>query len=475
MIKRPNLLNISTILILISTALFISGCGGGGSGSTVTGSVSTPPASPWTQPTGLTDNISPDGQNAVSAQVTMDNNGNAVIAWEQSDGSNLQVFMSEYRSGSWTHPSGLTDNISPDGQDGFSQKVAMDNNGNAIIAWKQNDGTNDQIFKSEYRSGSWTHPSNLTDNISPDGQAARFSQVAMDNNGNAIVVWRQNDGSNHQLFKSEYRSGSWTHPSNLTDNISPDGQSTYNPQVAMDDNGNAIIIWLQSDGSNNQIFKSEYRSGSWTHPSNLTDNISPDGQDADYPQVAMDNNGNAVIVWEQSDGTNDQIFKSEYRSGTWTHPSGLSDNISPDGQNAVTVQAAMDDNGNVLISWEQSDGSNNQIFMSEYRSGSWTHPSGLSDNISPDGQNADDSHIAMDNNGNAVIVWRQSDSSNNQIFMSEYRSASWTHPSGLADNISPDGQAAGFPKVAMDNNDNAVIVWEQTDGSNYQIFISEYR
>jgi hypothetical protein len=83
----------------------------------------------------------------------------------------------------------------------------------------------------------------------------------------------------------------------------------------MDDNGNAIITWYQSDGFKNQIFKSEYRGGVWHHPSSLTDNISPDGQSASYPQVAMDNNGNAIITWEQLDGSNWQIFKSEYRWG----------------------------------------------------------------------------------------------------------------------------------------------------------------
>jgi hypothetical protein len=55
---------------------------------------------------------------------------------------------------------------------------------------------------------------------------------------------------------------SWIHPADLADNISPDGQDAYivcSPQVAMDDNGDAIITWEQSDGSNWQIFKSEYR------------------------------------------------------------------------------------------------------------------------------------------------------------------------------------------------------------------------
>ncbi|MCD6497139.1 MAG: hypothetical protein J7M25_02410 [Deltaproteobacteria bacterium] len=137
----------------------------------------------------------------------------------------------------------------------------------------------------------------------------------MDDNGNAIIVWQQSDGSSLQIFKAEYRNGQWTIPADLTDNIGPDGQDAVGPEVAMDDNGNAIIVWEQSDGSNIQIFKSEYRGGQWTLPADLTDNISPDGQDAVGPEVAMDDNGNAIIVWfQQPDGGGSyQVFKSEYR------------------------------------------------------------------------------------------------------------------------------------------------------------------
>jgi hypothetical protein len=429
----------------------------------------------WINPFTVYDNISPDGQNASSPQVAMDNNGNAIITWYQSDISNFQIFKSEYRGGVWTYPSSLLDNISPDGQSADSPQVAMDNNGNAIITWQQYDGSKYQIFKSEYRGGVWTHPSIPSDNISPDGQSAYSPQVAMDNNGNAIITWQQYDGSNYQIFKSEYRGGVWTHPSSLSDNISPDGQTASNPRVAMDNSGNAIIVWEQSDGADFQIFKSEYRSGIWTHPLSLSDNISPDGQDAWYPQVAMDNNGNAIITWEQSDGSTSQIFKSEYRSGVWTHPSSLSDNISPDGQDAHYPQVSMDNKGKAIITWEQSDGANNQIFNSKYRGGVWKHPASLSDNISPDGQDAYYSQVAMDNKGNAFITWEQSDGANNQIFKSEYSGGVWKHPANLSDNISPDGQDAYDTQVAVDNNGNAIITWYQSDGSNNQIFKSEYR
>lgn len=80
--------------------------------------------------------------------------------------------------------------------------------------------------------------------------------VAMNSNGNALIAWNQDN----QTYKSEYWDGAWIHPSGLTDNISPDGQDASSTQVVMDDNGNAIIGWLQpDDGDVPQIFMSEYR------------------------------------------------------------------------------------------------------------------------------------------------------------------------------------------------------------------------
>ena len=265
---------------------------------------------------GLRDNISPDGQDAFSPQVAMDDNGDAIITWEQSHDSSIwQIFMSEYRNGTWTHPNNLNDNISTDGLNATSPQVAMDDNSDAIIAWGQWDGSNNRIFKSEYRNGAWTHPSKLSDNISPDGQSASSPQVAMDVNGDAIITWEQWDGSNLQIFMSEYRNGVWTHPSGLNDHINPNGiLGAFVPQVAMDDNSDAIITWVQGDHTGKwQIFMSEYRNGAWTHPNWRTDKISPDGQNASRPQVAMGNNGDAIITWDQSDGTNLQIFMMEYR------------------------------------------------------------------------------------------------------------------------------------------------------------------
>jgi len=424
----------------------------------------------WFHPMGLQEYICPNGSNALNPKVAMDANGNALVAWEQSDGVNIQIFKSEYTNGVWTHPSSLSDNISPDGQDAYSPEVAMDETGNAIIAWIQYDGANWQTFKSERRNGIWKHPSNLSEKICPSGQNVSTSKVAM-NEESAIIVWNQSDSKQLQIFKSEYRLGAWKHPEGLDDNISIGGTYAQSPQVAMDDNNNAMIVWEQIDGSHYQIYKSEYREGAWTHPVQLSDNISPNGQNASKSQVKMDNNGNTIIVWHQTDGSVFKIFKSEYRSGIWTHPSSLADAIV---SNAFDPQVALDDNGNALIAWIQNDGVKDQVFLSEYRSGVWKYPDFLFENISPDGSNTMHSKAAMDGHGNAIVVWAQDEVSTLQIFKSEYREGVWYHPANLMDNISPAGPDAMYPQIAMSKNGNAMIVWQQKYSAINRIYISEY-
>jgi hypothetical protein len=445
----------------------------------------------WKNPKNLSDNISPDGTDIspfVDNAVAMDVHGNAIITWSQDDGINLQIFKSEYRNSVWAHPSGLSDNISPDGSNAQGPRVVMDNNdtGNAIISWGQYVGPYGQVFKCEYRNGIWSCPANLTDYISFEDMAAGYAGMAISDIGDAIIIWLEMLGyRNSPLFKAEYRNGSWTYPSNPSDKISPTGNTPEYADVAMSSNGDTIIVWDQQDASGIwQIFKSEYRNHTWTHPTSLSDNISPDGWDARLPQVAMDNNGNAIIVWHQYDGSsNVRIFKSEYRNGTWTHPSGLSDNISPYGTSAEIPDVAMDSCGNAIITWRQIDESGKlQIFKSEFRDGHWTHPSSISDHISPNGTSVSYVKVVMDASCSAIITWFQSDGIYQQAYKCEYRNGSWTCPNDPSDHISPGGSNAYgtyAPSVALDGNGNAIIVWIQYDdigsNGNRQLFMSEYR
>ncbi len=428
----------------------------------------------WTDPADIMDKISNSSEDATNAQVALSEGGDAVIVWQQSNGSNEQIFISELRSGTWTYPASLNDNISPNGEDAHSPQVDINANGDTLIAWIQSDGIVDQIFFSEYRNGTWAHPVDTDDSILPDFQYVYNPSVAISDNGDSLIVWNQSDNSRDQVFLSEYRNGTWTHPVDSSDNISPNGNDVNNPKAYINASGESLIVWQQFDGSNNQIFMSEYRNNSWSHPTSATDNISPDTTSASDPRADINDSGESIIVWRQSDSSNSQIFKSEYRNSVWTHPVDLTDNISPSAQDTFTPEVSLGNNGDAVIVWRQSNVSNDQIFMSEFRNNSWSHPSDLQDNISPNGSNAKLPSLSVNSNGETFITWQQTSGIREQIFRSEFRNSTWSHPDDLSDNFSPNDQDALKPKLSCSSNGQALIVWEQQSGSDLQVFVSEH-
>ena len=370
----------------------------------------------------------------------------------------------------WKHPSDTDDGISPD-EFATEPQVAMDGSGNAVIVWRQNNNDSHftHIFMSEYRDGTWIGPEGMADYINLDVGYPDPPQVAMDNNGNAVIVWNQSGG----VFKSECRDGIWTE---LAERISQAGRNAIYPQVAMDDSGNAVIVWWEYDVSSttsDQILACEYRNGVWTDP----ESISPNAGDAIYPQVAMDNNGNAVIVWLQKDGEGKwQICMSENRNGTWTSPEELAGDITDTSHTIFGCpQVAMDNNGNAVIVWRQQDGEDKwQIYMIEYRDGTWSTEPTI---ISPEDGDVRNPQVAMDDSGNAVIAWGQYAGSSvrgYKIFKIEYRDGAWTHPN-IDEFICLDEGPAHYPQVAMDGSGSAVIAWHQNAGGFDRIFKSEYR
>ena len=131
-----------------------------------------------------------------------------------------------------------------------------------------------------------------------------------------MVAWRQFDSSgNRQIYKAELGGGGWNVPAGLDDHLSIAGADAYDPQVALNEAGDAVVVWGQVDGGgNDQIYKAELHGGSWSSPAGLTDHLSVAGTGAHDPQVALNAAGNAVVVWQQDNGAGFfQIYKAEYR------------------------------------------------------------------------------------------------------------------------------------------------------------------
>ncbi|MGB8329977.1 MAG: hypothetical protein WCE62_07600, partial [Polyangiales bacterium] len=221
------------------------------------------------------------------------------------------------------------------------------------------------------------------------------------------------------------------------------------PQVAVNASGNAVAVWAHSNGVRSDIWSNRYtQGGGWGVEGRIETN---DAGAASAPQVTLDANGNAVAVWQQSDGTRFDIWSNRYTTSGW----GRAERIEFDDQgDAVTPQLGSDTLGNAVAVWVRSAGTR-EVWANLYTgSGGW----GTAERI--DASNTTDAReprLAVDPSGSAVAVWRQSGGGGDSIWSNRY-----TPGDGWADAQRIDSETAGTrpdAEVAIDADGDATAIW----------------
>ncbi len=294
--------------------------------------------------------LSAPGANAQDPGVAVDQNGTAIAAWDRSNGTN-RIVQAALRpaGGAWQAPTDL----SLPGRDAAASQVTVDPQGDAAAVWYRSDGSN-TIVQAALRpaGGVWQAPANL----SGPGENATAPRVALDPQGNAVAVWSRSNGTTFVVQASQLPAGgTWQPPVDLS--VPEFGGDQ---RVALDPQGNATAVWDRYDGTN-FIVQAALRpaGGTWQAPVDL----SQPGQDASPPQLAVDPRGNAIPIWVRYDG-NHFIAQAAVHpaAGSWQTPVDL----STPGQSALDPQVAVDPQGDAVAVWDRSNGTNTIVQAAGY-------------------------------------------------------------------------------------------------------------
>jgi hypothetical protein len=293
----------------------------------------------------------------------------------------------------------------------YYPQVTIDNAGNAIAVWQKLDGTALSIWTNRYAAGlGWGAAQPLE---TEQTYGAYLPQVAMNRHGDATVVWEQFDGTRYNIWARQYVSGTgWLTPSLVDSN---DAGDAYSVQVAMDDNGNAVAVWEQFDGTRFNVWGNVYSPDTGWSTAERVEYNTTGASEYYVPQVAMDNNGNATVVWRQFDGDTVSIWANRYSNGAWETAQRIE---RLDITNSMSPQVAMDAYGNAMVVWEQFDDSSTypvvSIWGNRYTSGSgWGEAQALETNVT---DHMWYPQVAMDDYGNAIAVWWHSGATEDDIY-----------------------------------------------------------
>jgi hypothetical protein len=351
------------------------------------------------------------GHHALAPQIGLDASGNAIAVWRQTDGTAYSAWANRYVAGTgW----GGAELLEASSESVGGPQIALDSSGNAIATWYQNDGLRTNIWANRYDTATGWGTAELIE--ANDSGNAIAPQVALNTEGNAMVAWAHHDGSVYSVWATPYETGTgWGTPELLeSDNA---GNASL-PQIAFDATSNAIAVWMQSDGTVNSIWANRYVPGIGWGTAELLESDNETGHDAGSPQIAFDGNGNALAVWMQFDGTVYSIWSNRYIAASgWGTPELLE---TDNGGDALTPQVTLDANGNAGAVWYQSDGSIDSIWANRYAAGSGWGTAQLLESDNLTGHHAAFPTIAADADGNMIAVWQQNDDTLTNIWANRF-------------------------------------------------------
>jgi hypothetical protein len=322
-----------------------------------------------------------------------------------------------------------------EGQD--SPTVAVDRLGRRLLVWAACDsalpGCYHQVQARYMPQGGAMGPI-LT--LSPLGKWTAWPEVDVDDDGDAAVVWEQ---ESQVVGRRVSRTGAL----GPLRTLSPEVGS--NPEVAVSPGGRALVAW------------SDLRNGTWR---TMAQFFYPDGSvgplhdfgggSAEKPAVGVDRNGMHIVAWAQG---YDRVAARRIRPGYISPLTDLtSGTAAVGGPGFGMLRVGVDRDGDTLVSFLAGGTNGPRVWVRRWsRSGAL---GGLLAVSSPADTAGFHHTVATDLDGDAILVWTRHNATAHQTELLGRRlTAAGTLGGpvvlGLGDR----------PEVALDDNGDGLVVW----------------
>jgi hypothetical protein len=294
------------------------------------------------------------------------------------------------------------------------------------------------------------------------------SQLALagDDAGAAVVAWNSIErNGDPAVARAALRrvDGTWETPQNL--GYADSARIETSPSVAMDARGDALVVWTKGPPvppdftvTSQSVVYAEFRpaGGAWGPAAVLSQSAIDGGQ----TRVAVNREGDALVVWSERDQTGRDLLLSSFRragASGWTQPLPVpvTDPLAARDDYESGVSFALDDAGDATLVTSRPSGEVEALTHAADAS-AWAGPVVLGR-----GENRSESEcvrpqVAMDGRGDAVVVWRGA-----ELYAARRAagSAAWEQPVIVAPDPTCEGRA-----LTADSTGDAVAIWKTPIG-----------
>jgi len=343
--------------------------------------------------------------------------------------------------------------------DALDPQLAFGGGGLATAVWEQSYGAGLGVWARRFTPGTgWAPAVRLEANTTESAVAPR---VAMDTAGNALVVWLQRDGTYYSIWGRHFTVGSGWDAAVQLDSLGLGSMADL--RVAMDAAGRGVVAWIQQGPVKGPIHSAQYQPGAGWSPA-----VEVRG-DAGWIDLALNPSGAGMLVVSAADtvGTVDfSMWGIPFSTATGWGAAALLENDNSGGWDNVP-SVAVDPSGRAMAVWQRFDTATG---LWNIRTNHFTPSAGWGTaellTLNTLGSSSAGPRIALDATGNGIAVWSQTIASGRiQIWSNRFTIGSGWGTAGLLENFrANDSYPAQYPQVAFDPAGDAFALWLDSGG-----------
>lgn len=419
-----------------------------------------------------------------SPSVGKDEDGNFIIVWQDERNGNLDIFLQRYdASGARV---GVNTKVNNDtGSKGqCSPKIAVYPDGKCVIVWIDYRNSSPDVYGQRYSASGEAMGSNFRVNRVSGLIDCLSPSVAVGDGDHFVIVWEDNRNGVFDVF---YRINRYFQPhfDDFSDKKANDDAGTIKPRypsVDMDEDGSFIIAYGKKKNINSDINCRKFNTSGVPQGYSIKINDDVGNAKQQKPVIALSSGRKYCVVWEdfRNGAFNPDIYYVYYNYIALTHnfKANNDQGIAPQSDPSVSINQE----GKAVITWEDQRNGQNSIFCQRYDVGGGVLGSNVL--VNTGGGSAANPVAGMDGIGNYIVSWEDKRSGNSDIYYQRYDINGLAIGENVKVNDDVGDKVQSNPCVAMDGDGNYIIAWEDnrnitgiSDSSSYprrEIYFQRY-
>lgn len=409
--------------------------------------------------------------NHADPAVAMDSDGNFVIAWCDSRNGYYNLYIQRYDKNG--NKQGINSQVNDYDESPYviTSSIAMDVSGNFVITWgDMRAGDSKDIYAQLYKNDGTKQGINFR--VNDQNGSLKFGPAAgMDRSGNFVICWEDRRNGDGDIYAQRYNRYGSRQGVNFRVNDDTGNSWQSNPNIALDDSSNFVITWQDERNGNDDIFAQRFSSDGNRKGTNFRVNDDT-GTNWQYtPDVAIDGSGNFVITWIDSRNWRYDIYCQRFLSNGSSQGANFLVNDDTGRSEKLLPAIAIDDSGNFIITWwNYLDEQISDIYAQRFNNNG--NKLGVNFLVNDDINQGSQYYpaIAADDTGNFVITWRDGRNGSGDIYCQRYASSGSTQGINFLVNDDAGSSSQYDPGIGTDDCGNFVITWQDDRNGNYDIF-----